>query len=92
VRMGGGFYPSLNYLKPPFALPVVYEDDHFAIVNKPAGVVVYSHKNGGHGRNTVRSALPYVLTPPKRGTVAIIRRPAACHRLDKPTSGLVRVL
>ena len=31
----------------PFDLPVVYEDDHFAIVNKPEGIVVFSHKNGG---------------------------------------------
>ena len=59
-------------------------------VNKPAGVVVYSHRKGGHGRMTVRAALPYVLKPPKKGTIAIMRRPNAVHRLDKPTSGLVR--
>ena len=40
---------------------------------------------------TVRSALPYALKPPKRGTFAIIRRPASVHRLDKPTSGLLLV-
>ena len=32
--MGGGFYPSLECAKPPFDLPVIYEDDHFAIGKK----------------------------------------------------------
>jgi len=91
VRMGGGFYPSESYQKPPFDLPVVYEDDHFAIVNKPPGVVVYSHRKGGHGTMTVRAALPFVLQPPKRGTHAILRRPMACHRLDRPTAGLLLI-
>jgi 23S rRNA-/tRNA-specific pseudouridylate synthase len=91
VRMSGGFYPNAGILKPSFDVPVVYEDDHFAIVNKPAGVVVYSHRNGGHGRMTMTSALPWVLRPPKMGTVAIVRKPSPVHRLDKPTSGLLVV-
>mmetsp|Transcript_55808 Transcript_55808/g.167264 ORF Transcript_55808/g.167264 Transcript_55808/m.167264 type:complete len:307 (-) Transcript_55808:148-1068(-) len=89
--MGGGFYPDNNYHKPPFDLPVVYEDDHFAIVNKPSGVVVYSHRKGGHGRMSVRSACPFVLQPPRPGTEWILRRPQPVHRLDKPTSGLLLV-
>lgn len=91
VRMHGGFYPGFQSAKPAFDLPVVYEDDHFAIVNKPAGVVVYSQRKQNHGLMTVRAALPFVLKPPKRGTLAIIRRPASVHRLDKPTSGLLLV-
>lgn len=91
VRMHGGFYPGFDNAKPPFDLPVVYEDDHFAIVNKPAGVVVYSQRKQGHGMMTIRAALPFVLKPPKRGTLAIIRRPSGVHRLDKPTSGLLLV-
>jgi hypothetical protein len=89
VRMGGGQYSNVNNKKPPFDLPIVYEDDYFALVNKPAGVVVYSHKNGGHGIMTVRAALPFALTPPKLGTYSIIRRPVSVHRLDKPTSGIL---
>ena len=77
VRMHGGFYPGFNNQKPTFDLPVVYEDDHFAIVNKPAGVVVYSQRKQNHGLMTVRAALPFVLKPPTRGTMAIIRRPAS---------------
>lgn len=86
VRMGSGYFPVLGYKKPPFELPVVYQDDHVALVNKPAGVVVYSQKQGGHGVMTVRAALPFVLEPPQRGTYAVMRRPASVHRLDKPTS------
>lgn len=91
VRMHGGFYPGLDTNKPPFDLPVVYEDDHFAIVNKPAGIVVYSQRKQGHGMMTVRAALPFALRPPKRGTLAIIRRPVSVHRLDKPTAGLLLI-
>ena len=89
--MHGGYYPGFETTKPPFELPVVYEDDHFAIVNKPAGVVCYSQRKQSHGMMTVRAALPFALKPPKRGTLAIIRRPASVHRLDKPTSGLLLV-
>jgi 23S rRNA pseudouridine1911/1915/1917 synthase len=91
VRMSHGSYSSFLSLtaKPSFELPVVYEDDHFAIVHKPAGVLVY--EEGGGGTNTIRFALPYVLTPPKQGTLGVFPRPESCHRLDKPTSGLLVV-
>lgn len=29
--MGDGYFPIMNHQKPPFDLPVVFEDDHFAI-------------------------------------------------------------
>jgi len=87
--MHGGFYPGFEQMKPPFDLPVVYEDDHFAIVNKPAGIIVYSQGNGGAGPMSIRGALPFALKPPKRGTREIIRRPELAHRLDRPTSGLL---
>lgn len=90
VRMGGGSYPIMSY-KQPFELPVVYQDDYFAIVNKPAGVVVYAHRQGGHGIMTVRACLPFALTPPDIGVYSVLRRPQPVHRLDKPTSGLLLV-
>lgn len=115
VRMGNGWYNATYHEKPPFDLPVVYEDDHFAIgtygtntkygtnptccaqsvcfvVNKPAGIVTYSHRGAGHGRMSVKAALPFVVKAPKAGTFSITSRPIACHRLDKPTSGLVSPL
>jgi len=88
-RTSHAFYPSENSSTPPFKLPVIYEDDHLAVVNKPAGVVVYSHKKGGHGLNTIRACLPHVLHPPPEGTEGTLRRPQPVHRLDKPTSGLL---
>lgn len=89
--MGEGYFPVMNHEKPPFELPVVFEDDHFAICNKPAGVVVYAQRGGGHGIMTVRAALPFVVAPPKPGTMSTLRRPQPVHRLDKPTSGLLLI-
>ncbi|KAL7552886.1 hypothetical protein ACHAWF_016131, partial [Thalassiosira exigua] len=74
---------------PPFALPVVYEDDHFAVVNKPEGIVVFGHKNGGFGRQTVKSCLPWALAPPEPGVLGMMRRPSPVHRIDRGTSGLL---
>jgi 23S rRNA-/tRNA-specific pseudouridylate synthase len=91
VRVGNGWYNAQYHEKPPFELPVVYEDDHFAIVNKPAGVITYAARSSGHGRMSVRAALPFCVKAPKAGTFSIISRPIACHRLDKATSGLLVV-
>ncbi|KAL7529045.1 hypothetical protein ACHAXR_006153 [Thalassiosira sp. AJA248-18] len=114
-RAGSDYYAiqGVPYRLPPFEVPVVYEDDRMAIVNKPAGIVMYraeggrgggSARGGGHGRDTLLSALPYVLTPSNfnggcndddddDGTqnVTITRRPQPVHRLDRPVSGLVVV-
>lgn len=89
IRMHGGFYPGFDTTKPPFDVPVVYEDHHFAIVNKPAGIVCYAQTGDNYGVMTIRHALPFVLKPPKRGTSEIYLRPLGVHRLDKPTSGLL---
>ncbi|KAL9183114.1 hypothetical protein ACHAXT_004901 [Thalassiosira profunda] len=112
-RAGADYYAEegVPYRPPPFDLPVVYEDDHMAVVNKPAGVVVYRSESeggrgsgargGGHGRDTLLSALPYVLTPSNISVGSDdggdddpnipLRRPQPVHRLDRPTSGLVVV-
>jgi 23S rRNA-/tRNA-specific pseudouridylate synthase len=92
VRMGNGYFSVVGHREPPFELPVVYQDDHYALVNKPAGVVCYRQGAGQLGLMSVRAALPFVLTPPQRGTYSVLRRPASVHRLDKPTSGLLCVV
>jgi len=88
-------YPNILYARPQYSLPVVYEDDHFAIVNKPAGISVHGErrsKSGSISRRTVHFALPYILTPPRKGTPGgLLRRPAIVHRLDAATSGLLIV-
>eukprot|EP00804_Cyclotella_cryptica_P001472 CCRYP_003701-RB/>CCRYP_003701-RB protein AED:0.02 eAED:0.02 QI:146/1/1/1/1/0.66/3/664/413 len=87
-----GYTESMKHNKePPFHLPVIYQDDHLAVVNKPEGVVVFGHKNGGYGRHTVKSALPYVLKPPTLGTLSVMWNPVPVHRLDRATSGLLVV-
>jgi len=88
-RLGNTFYPKDE--EPPFSLPVIYEDDHFAIVDKPVGVNVNSHRKSGIGKMCVRAAAPYVLSPPAFGTRGVTRRPSPVHRLDKPTSGLLLI-
>jgi len=92
-------YPNVDYSRPQFELEVVYEDDYLAVVNKPSGIAVYSdtrnsNSNGNTvgNRRTVHFLLPFLLTPPKRGTTGgLLRRPGIVHRLDKATSGLLVV-
>ena len=87
VPMGAG----ATRRPPPVPIPVIYEDDHMAVVNKPAGYAMYSKKGGGYGYMTLKSDLPYVLCPPAPGTPEVLRRPHAAHRLDRATCGLVVV-
>ena len=73
----------------PEALPleILYEDDHMAVVNKPAGMVV--HPAAGNETGTMVNALLYHL----QGLSGIggTLRPGIVHRLDKDTSGLLLV-
>ena len=94
VRMGNGYsFAVVGHTKPPFDVPVIYQDDHYALVNKPAGVVCYRQGSGSSsGLMSIRAALPFVLDPPQRGTFSVLRRPASVHRLDKPTSGLLCIV
>lgn len=65
-------------------LEIVFEDESFLIINKPAGLVV--HPAVGHWDGTLVNALlnhaPDLKTLPRAGIV---------HRLDKDTSGLLMV-
>lgn len=85
---------NIPYPKPPFDLPVIYQDDTMAVVHKPAGVVTYRQGSAAVGLQSVRAALPFALTPPsphQANRQHVMRRPAAVHRLDKATSGLLVV-
>lgn len=65
-------------------LPVVYEDEHILVINKPAGMVV--HPAAGNWQGTLLNGLlhyaPQLQELPRAGIV---------HRLDKDTSGLLVV-
>lgn len=72
--------------EPPL-LPIVFEDEHLLVVNKPAGVVV--HPAAGHPDGTLVDALRAHVPGLATGTDAT--RPGIVHRLDKDTSGLMVV-
>lgn len=59
-------------------IPVVYEDEHILILNKPAGI---SCEADGRGGMTVLSLME------EKAAGNYI--PRLCHRLDNPTSGLL---
>ncbi|HXF97890.1 MAG TPA: RluA family pseudouridine synthase [Gaiellaceae bacterium] len=68
----------------PVSVKVVYEDEHLAVVDKPAGLAV--HPGAGAERATLASQL---LTLGARGGDP--ERPGVVHRLDRDTSGLLLV-
>ena len=65
-------------------LPIVFEDAHILVIDKPAGLVV--HPGNGNRSGTLMNALlhhaPQLAAVPRAGIV---------HRLDKDTSGLLVV-
>lgn len=68
-------------------LPIVYEDEEFLVINKPAGIIV--HPDGASvSTGTVVNAL-FDKIP--KGVGEDIRR-GIVHRLDKDTSGLLVVV
>ena len=68
-------------------LEVVYEDDDFLVINKPAGMVV--HPAPGHGSGTLVHAL--LGRGGSWSATGGVTRPGIVHRLDKGTSGLIVV-
>ena len=71
----------------PIPLDVVFEDDAFLILNKPAGLVV--HPAPGHWDDTLLNALVARGTSLPGGSGEGGGRPGIVHRLDKDTSGLM---
>jgi 23S rRNA pseudouridine1911/1915/1917 synthase len=68
------------------ALTVVFEDEHLAVIDKPAGLVV--HPAPGHWDDTLVNALVARGTTLSGGAEG---RPGIVHRLDRDTSGLMVV-
>ncbi len=68
-------------------VPVVFEDHHIIIVNKPAGLVV--HPGPGHVDDTLVNGL--LVRYPEIASVGQIERPGIVHRLDRDTTGLLVV-
>ena len=68
-------------------LDVLFEDDGFVVVNKPAGMVV--HPARGNWQGTLTSALAYRFQ--SLSDVGGPTRPGIVHRLDRDTSGVIVV-
>ncbi|MDZ7780240.1 MAG: RluA family pseudouridine synthase [Gemmatimonadota bacterium] len=68
-------------------LEIVYQDEHLAVVNKPAGMVV--HPAPGHRSGTMVNALLFHVRD--LSGVGGRLRPGIVHRLDRDTSGLLLV-
>lgn len=63
-------------------IPVIYQDDHCIIVNKPGGIAV-----NGNRHKTVENVLQHKIpVSPKKDALPFAR---PVHRLDVPTSGLL---
>lgn len=65
-------------------IPVLYEDEHVAVVNKPAGLIV-----SGNAYRTLYNALGHNIR--KSNSPDALPYPTPCHRLDRPTSGCLIV-
>ena len=68
----------------PLKLHVILEDDHIAVIQKPAGYPV-----SGNYYKTIEHALPFNLSPSSQHDA--LGYPLPCHRLDAATSGCVLV-
>jgi len=91
----GGESVSVNFPKPEpteysaekIDVEIIYENSDFAVVNKPAGMVVHAGAGNTHG--TLVNALLYHCKD-LSGIGGKIR-PGIVHRLDKETSGVMVV-
>ena len=68
----------------PVPLPILHEDEHLLVIDKPAGLVM--HPAAGNWRGTLLNGLLY-----HRPSLAKLPRAGIVHRLDRDTSGLLVV-
>jgi 23S rRNA pseudouridine1911/1915/1917 synthase len=73
--------PEAAVPEPPEAPPIVFQDEHLLVVDKPAGLVV--HPGAGHAADTLVDALRPLIAGGDPD------RPGVVHRLDRDTSGLL---
>ena len=78
---------SLDITPQELKFDIIYEDDDFAIINKPKGIVV--HPAPGNYSNTLVNGLLFKLK--NLSSINGVIRPGIVHRLDKDTSGLLVV-
>lgn len=69
----------------PVSLNILYMDEYIAVIDKPAGMVVYPA--AGHKTGTLLNALAH--HSKKLANIGAPLRPGVVHRLDKDTSGVL---
>jgi 23S rRNA pseudouridine1911/1915/1917 synthase len=74
--------------EPGVTFPIVYEDEHLLVIDKPAGLVV--HPGAGQRTGTLVHGL-LAAYPDIAGVGVDPARPGIVHRLDKGTTGLLLV-
>ncbi|MBN1443661.1 MAG: RluA family pseudouridine synthase [Planctomycetes bacterium] len=81
--------PPIALRLQPEAIPIdfLYEDEHMAVIDKPAGLSV--HPAPDQTGPTLVNALLYWI--PDLSGIAGVERPGIVHRLDKETSGVMLV-
>ncbi|WP_262511273.1 RluA family pseudouridine synthase [Lutibacter citreus] len=67
-----------------FNLEVIFEDEHIAAINKPAGITV-----SGNSFKTIANALAYNLK--ESNELDALLKPTPVHRLDNQTSGILLI-
>lgn len=80
--------PPASFEPEDIPLDIVYEDEHLAVINKPAGMVV--HPGAGVHSGTLANAIAFHFTTEPAASTAS-DRVGIVHRLDKDTSGLIVV-
>jgi RluA family pseudouridine synthase len=76
--------PSIKPKVFEYNFEIIYEDEHIAAINKPAGITV-----SGNKFKTVANALPYNLKKSTEPDALFI--PTPVHRLDNQTSGILLI-
>lgn len=70
-------------------LDIIFENENFLIVNKPAGLLV--HPGNGHPNGTMLNGIVRHLNSQAETTDSPCSRAGLVHRIDKDTSGLLVV-
>lgn len=83
--------PAERFEAEDIPLEIVYEDEHLAVIDKPAGMVV--HPGAGVSSGTLANAIAWHFRGGRNGDIdsAHGNRVGIVHRLDKDTSGLIVV-
>jgi 23S rRNA pseudouridine1911/1915/1917 synthase len=89
VDVAPPFVPQLEDIrKATEQIEIIYEHEHFFIINKPAGIIVHRP----HADSTEITVVDWLMTHHLiENTVGDLARPGIVHRLDKNTSGIMLI-